>query len=301
MQPWAGGRPAGVPRSGEESAVRVPGAVPALVNAATFATIQRSLSSRSPSVTPPRRVSSPYLLSCLLHCGKCGAAMFGMGAKSWSFHYYVCSTAFRSGREACSEQAVPQAKIEAVILKGLQEHVLNQDNIADLVHLTNEELASAIVDTRQHLSSIDGQIDDVNQRLVRLYDAIETASVTAADLGPHIQKLRQRHDLLLRSKAELTDAVQDSKATLIDRDQVLGYLDRFQETLSAATFEERRKFLRSFVETIVKDGTNLELRYTLPLPPTRVNLERERVLELVQDGGRYWIRTSGLRDVTATL
>jgi hypothetical protein len=62
--------------------IRVDAAIPQMVDQATFGRVQGLLKARGPAEIPPRRVSSPYLLSGVLHCGGCGARMFGQGAKS---------------------------------------------------------------------------------------------------------------------------------------------------------------------------------------------------------------------------
>ena len=87
-------------RKANLAAVRVEQAFPPIVDREIFDRVQAILRSRAPNVVPPGRVSSRYLLSGLLRCGRCHAAMFGAGAKSGQFHYYMCATAYRTGRSA---------------------------------------------------------------------------------------------------------------------------------------------------------------------------------------------------------
>ena len=55
--------------------VRVENAFPAIVSQQEFRRITRSLRSKAPARVNPRRASSPYLLSGLLKCEKCGKAL----------------------------------------------------------------------------------------------------------------------------------------------------------------------------------------------------------------------------------
>lgn len=59
--------------------VVVRGAFPAVIDRLTFDAVQALLRSKAPAIVHPRRVSSPYLLSGLLKCGKCDGAMMGHG------------------------------------------------------------------------------------------------------------------------------------------------------------------------------------------------------------------------------
>ena len=70
--------------------VRVEDAFPAIVTKQEFRRITRSLRSKAPARVNPRRASSPYLLSGLVKCEKCGKALTAAEAKSGKYSYYVC-------------------------------------------------------------------------------------------------------------------------------------------------------------------------------------------------------------------
>ena len=61
--------------------VRVEKAFPALVSKTRFRQVARLLRSRAPKVAHPRRASSPYLLSGLVKCERCGKALTAAEAK----------------------------------------------------------------------------------------------------------------------------------------------------------------------------------------------------------------------------
>ena len=179
--------------------VRVEGAFPALIDRATFDRVQAFLRSRGPKVVAPRRVSSPYLLSGLLHCGRCGAAMFGHAAKSGRYHYYVCATAHRNGTNLCDTNPVPRATMEERVLERLQTLVLREEHLEELVRLTNDELEASLGNVRARMGTFDGQIADVDRRLERHYDALESGKLDIDMLAPRISALKEKRDLLQRA------------------------------------------------------------------------------------------------------
>lgn len=142
-------------RNSKLEPTRVEGAFLAIVDRSTFDQVRGLLRSRGPKVVSPRRVSSPYLLSGLLHCGTCGAAMFGHGAKSGQYHYYVCATAHRNGNHLCNAKPIPQANIEGKVLNRIRALILDQDHLTELVRLTNLGLEGSLGAVRERLGALD--------------------------------------------------------------------------------------------------------------------------------------------------
>ena len=234
---------------------------------------------------PPGRVSSRYLLSGLLRAGRCHAAMFGVGAKSGRFHYYVCATAHRMGRQACGTKSIPQAVIEDKVLEKVRDVILRDDHLEELIRLTNEELTASVAQVNEQTSGLDSQLGEIDRRLGRLYDALETGNLALEDLGPRIKILREKRDMLHRARADAQRVVQGGGTSPIDREVVLGYLADLKDALSGGSIGERRAFLRSFIQSVERDEGRATVRYTLPLPPESVPVDPVRVLDLVSSGG----------------
>ena len=260
--------------------VGVEGAFPAVVDRATLNQVQDILRSRAPRVVHPRRTASPYLLSGLIRCGGCGAAMFGQAAKSGRYHYYVCATAFRNGKEACGGTPIRRAHIEDIVLEKVGDIILQEEYLEELVRLTNEELSVSLVQVKQRLETLDDQIGDVDRRLERLYDALETGKVELDDLVPRLKELRQRRDLLLRARDEAHETLVAGRVELVSREVVLGYLKELRAALDQGSVAEQRIFLRSFIRTIEKHDSQVTIHYALPLPPQQVPASALGVLDI---------------------
>ncbi|MFC1940192.1 hypothetical protein ACFLXO_05870 [Chloroflexota bacterium] len=85
----------------------------------------------------------------------------------------------------------------------IKEHILTEENLRELVRLVNEEMDAQASEYRERLDTIIREIDDTNRHLGRLYEALETESLTLEDLAPRIQDLRQRQKQLETSRLEL--------------------------------------------------------------------------------------------------
>ncbi len=120
----------------------------------------------------------------------------GQDAKGGRFHYYVCGTLLKKGSGSCRAQYIRSQKLEQAVIDQIKEKILTYDNLKELVCLVNEEIDNAATEYRRRLSSIDIELKNVNSRLERLYDSLETGLMQVADLAPRIQHLRQRQEQL---------------------------------------------------------------------------------------------------------
>lgn len=187
--------------------VRVENAWPAIVHRDTFGQAQAKLADRAPRITHPRVVHSEYILSGMIRCKECGTAMIGHAVKSGKFFYYMCGNARRKGRDLCKTPLLPKDKIERFVIDRIKQYILTEENLEELVRLTNEELAQTCDEERERLELIQAQIADVDSRLGKLYDALETGEFKSGELAPRIKALFAKKEELQQVKAEAEEAL----------------------------------------------------------------------------------------------
>jgi site-specific DNA recombinase len=239
----------------------------------------------------PRRVVSPYLLSGIARCGRCGKALIASEAKGGQFTYYVCGTLIRQGAGSCDTPYLNAHKFESLVIDKIKEHILTEENLRELVRLVNEEMDAQASEYRERLDTIIREIDETNRRLGRLHEALETGSLTLEDLAPRIQDLRQRRKQLETSRLELETRLSDRRVELADLWLVTEYIEDLRNVLTYSSLAEQRAFIRSFVKEVKVTGTAALLTYTMPLPPEGITQERAGVLNTVRYGGAEGIRT----------
>lgn len=199
---WGSSRQSGG-RSRPAGAVRSEGAWPALVERELFDRVQEALRSRAPLRLHPRVASSPYLLSGIVYCGRCGRAMTGHSAKSGRNHYYLCSMKNKAGSRACGQPMTPRSPLENAILDRTRKRLLSTDNLEKLVRMVNEEVGSAEGERAERLAAVEKETRDVERRLMRYYEAFETGSLSAEQVGPRLDDLKERLGLLTDAKVDL--------------------------------------------------------------------------------------------------
>ena len=264
--------------------VRVEGAWPALVSREMFDAVQEAMRNRAPKVQRPARVGSRFLLSGLLKCGVCGRPYSGQGAKSGQFAYYICGTLFREGAGMCSARYLNAPRVEDFVVEKIRERILTEETIVELVTLVAEEIDAMAGELSGRLDVIDAELGDVQSRLQRLYEALETSDLTLEVLSPRIFSLRHREEQLEAAREDAAGQLEQRRVELPTTEEIKEYVADFREFLQEGTFPERKALIRNFVEGIEVVGDEATLTYTIPMPNDGVTSESASVLDFVQSG-----------------
>ncbi|MFH1483217.1 MAG: recombinase family protein [Chloroflexota bacterium] len=267
--------------------VRTENVCAALIERATFTEVQSLMKERAPIHQHPKRVASPFLFSGLAKCGYCGKALVGRYAKSGKFAYYACGTLDKKGAGSCPAHYVNANQFEALVIDRIKKRILTRENLEELVRLVNEETDLQMKSLRDELDLISGASTDVDHRLERLYDAIESGKVTVDDLVIRIRELRSRQAQLQARRITIENQMSDRKVDLADLKSITGSLSDLYVLLSEGTLAERRTFIRSFVKEVQLMGNKAVMNYTVPVLPENLTIEEARVLPTIRYSGRY--------------
>ena len=264
--------------------VRVEGAWPALISRELFDAVQEAMRDRAPKVQRPARVGSKFLLSGLLKCGVCGRSYTGQGAKSGQFAYYICGTLYREGAGTCEARYLNAPRVEDFVVEKIRERILTEETVTELVTLVAEEIDAMAGELSGRLEVIDAELGDVQSRLQRLYEALETSELTMEALSPRILSLRHREEQLEAAREDAATQLEQRRVELPTTEEIKGYVADFREFLQEGTFPERKALIRNFVEGIEVTGDEATLTYTIPMPSDGVTSESASVLDFVQSG-----------------
>jgi site-specific DNA recombinase len=264
---------------------RVENAWPAIIGKPLFGQIRERMAADAPVAVHPRTVRSRFLLSNLLYCS-CGKAMIGRGAKSNRYYYYVCNTKQKRGSHACEVKDLPKERIEGLILDQIEKKILTPKNLEELVKMVNIELDSRGGILKEKLDAINAELNDVNSRLSRLYEVLETGKLDLDDLAPRIKELKGKRDDLLKARVQNEADLVVGGVQPVDFEMVKMYAEDLRSLLADADFIRRKAFLRSFVKRITIEGELARIQYRLPMPSENQEKERaEEVLPIIPFGG----------------
>jgi len=264
--------------------IRVENAWTPIIDRETFEQVQKKLGTRAPKITHPRVVHSEYILSGLMRCKNCNAAMIGHAVKSGKFFYYMCGNARRRGRGLCTTPLLPKDRIESFVVDKIKRYILTEKNLEDVVRITNEELAQQCNDEQDKIDIINAEMADVDSRLGKLYDALETGEFKGGELAPRIKVLFEKKEQLQQAKAEAEEALKCQKIELADPAVVREYVQDLKSLLEESSIVEQKVFLKSFVDRIEVDDSEMKVVYTIPISPDNPLTEAVGVLPFVHNG-----------------
>ncbi|MDO9580840.1 MAG: recombinase family protein, partial [Bacteroidales bacterium] len=279
-----GGRPGHPALHSGEPPVRVENAWPSLIDKDTFRQVQKVMSHNAPKAVHPRIVPSFYLLSGMLVCA-CGSAMVGRSAKSHRYYYYTCNRSCKQGREACDSRILPKDKIERLVIDQIKQRVLNRQCLEELVRMVNEELDTGHLLTKDKLTNIDTELLELENRLSRLYDALETGKLTLDDLAPRIKELRAKQDELSKARVIAEAEMMLQGYQPININIMASYVTDLRNILDESDVAQGKAFLRSFVKKIVVEKERVKLYYNLPVPPDGRKMDTVGVLPIDTPSG----------------
>lgn len=186
----------------------VPGQHEPLIDEETWQEAQSELQKRHLKKAPRGK----YLLSNLLLCGACGATMKHTHAKDsrgpvvrWR-NYYLCSAKHRGQR--CASRYYPEQELEDGVSEHVKRLALDPQMVeAELKKLQDQTPSTAEDGLRDILEC---ELQQVNLKLGRWYDAFETGSLDATMLSERIHLLEHEKEavlLRLRERATLEKSI----------------------------------------------------------------------------------------------
>lgn len=199
-------------------AVRVPGGMPALIDAETFQEAQRMKTKTARHV---EQGAVDYLLTGKAFCGHCRAAMIGDSGTSRAgkrYLYYTCQA--HKARKGCPKKSIGKDRLESAVIDFVLDEVLSDEQIdrtADaIMALQAEELkTSPLAAMEQEYAETQKKIDHIN-------DAI-AAGVWSTSTVEKLKALEASAETLRIS----VETLRFSQTQLMDRDRVLFFLHRF--------------------------------------------------------------------------
>uniref|UniRef100_UPI000225F730 recombinase family protein n=1 Tax=Paracoccus sp. TRP TaxID=412597 RepID=UPI000225F730 len=239
-------------------------AVPPLLDREIFDSVQVKLKSRNPNLVPARVTSGPTLLTGICFCAKCGGAMTlrtGRGSAGDTYRYYTCSTKARQGKTGCASRTIPMDKLDDLIADHMEERLLQPERLITILGSLRDRRQDRTERRREQLAELNRRITETDQRLNRLYDAIEAG---LADLGDAVLKERMAGLKAIRDQAtadaERRQSTLDSAGNqAVTPEMVADFSSATRDGLRMEGGGYRRDHLRAFAQRIEVADTEVRV------------------------------------------
>ncbi len=223
--------------------------IPAIIDRATFERVRQLRESRSPAKTPPRRVGNQTLLTGLIRCGECGSHMTLVTGKSGRYRYYKCTKRQAEGNHACKSPNLPMEKFDELILTHLTDRILTPGRLQVLMTELRKRNQAAKETESQTIKALEAQLKGAEDRLRRLYEAIE-AGVVELD-----ETLRGRVQALKASKeSALIELAGARRQHSMPTARILpSTIDAFSQAIRKRLTDPRKDFAKRYLQVLVDE------------------------------------------------
>ncbi|MDX0312494.1 recombinase family protein [Sinorhizobium meliloti] len=229
-------------------------AVPPLIERDTFDAVQARLKSRNPMVVPARVTSGPTLLTGICFCANCGGAMTmrtGRG-NGGQYTYYTCSTKARQGATGCKGRSIRMDKLDHLVASHLEERLLQPKRLETILSSLLDRRQERTERRREHLAELHRRITETDQRLGRLYDAIESGVAALDDIGlkDRIVGLKAIRDQATADAERIQVTLDNSGNRTVTPDMIDALSETARSSLRIEGGGYRRDHLRAFAQRV---------------------------------------------------
>lgn len=229
-------------------------AVPPLIERETFDAVQARLKSRNPMLVPARVTSGPTLLTGICFCAKCGGAMTLRTGKGngGQYTYYTCSTKARQGKVGCEGRSFRMDKLDHLVARHLEERLLQPKRLETILSSLLDRRQERAERRREHLADLNRRITETDQRLGRLYDAIETGVAALDDMGlkDRIANLKAIRDQAAADAERIRATLDSSGHRAVTPDMIDALSETARSSLRIEGGGYRRDHLRAFAQRV---------------------------------------------------
>ena len=233
----------------------------AIVSAATFDAVQRSLKSRNPKVTPPRIVSGSILLTGLATCATCGGGMTMRAGTSRTgdvYRYYSCNTAMKKGKTACKGRSIRMDKLDTLVTEHLVGRLFDPERLSAMLTTIAGRRSDRQATVDRRIAALAREADEADERLRRLYKLVEDGLAQMDEL------LKDRISLLKAGREAAMAALDRARTATHPTDHLSPLaVDRsarvMRQRLTTGEIPFRKAYIGSIVDRIEVDDAHVRI------------------------------------------
>lgn len=239
----------------EDEIVRIPNAIPRIIDDETFNKVQARLNQNKRKVGTYKSKSN-YLLSGLIVCGECGFHYQGNSRKGGSGTIY---SSYRCGRKqnhkiGCGNSEIEKNKLENFVIEQLQNYLFSNEAIDEIAHQVNEYNKAVAKTNNEDLILFQKQMKQINKQIANLTKAI-ARGVDEDIMIDEINELNQsKKDLQKR----IDEAVLEELPT-VSKSDIKQALSTFSTYIKENNTIECKRFIDNYTDKIVVHKTKVEI------------------------------------------
>ena len=234
--------------------------VPPIVPIETFDMVQAKLARNNPKVTAPRIVNGPTLLTGLAVCASCGSGMTRTGTARGhrSYSYYTCAGCHQKGKSVCKGRHIPMGKLDTLIIEGVKAQLLQPDRMSTILGALMDRQTTKDTAVEERRSVLKSEIKAKDEKLNRLYRAIEDGIVETDDqLRDRIKAIKNERDMAQASLDRIAEQSRDRSTLTPER--IKAFTKLMHDKLENGDVQARKAYLRVVISEIRVDDDKVSI------------------------------------------
>ena len=255
--------------------------------------VQRQLSK---NITfSPRNSKHLYLLKGLVRCGGCNAMY--VGDPCHGKFYYRCY------RRCKKVPTIRDYVLDEAVWSAIKEGILNPSLILDQISRCQKQEEQCNRKAFSESAEISRALKQVEQEESRVLEAYRRGVISPLQLGQELEKLKTRQGSFEIRKRNLAANVNNVPTPVVQQ-SVTHYCRQTAGRLESFTLEERQRFLRLLINSIIFDGNQVRIRGIIPGDRGHDNLSHAGAVqraneELATTTPHHWERNPDRTALTA--
>lgn len=205
----------------------------------------------------PRTFNGEYLLTGLIRCPQCGAAMVASRTRSKLKNgkvvihmYYSCGNFRSKGSKVCSANSIRKQDAEEYVVKRLKEVLQEKHILHSIVEKMNEKQKNQTRPLQQEFKHILEKVEQIEKRKARYLDLYELGQFDKMLFSNRVQELQAELDGYLEEKKRLEFILEEDNSLPVTYEQVYTLLSQFERLLTSTSFEQRKTLLHLVINKI---------------------------------------------------
>ncbi|MFH1504947.1 MAG: recombinase family protein [Candidatus Omnitrophota bacterium] len=230
-----------------------------------FNKVQKLIEQRQPKNQPAQVTASQYLLSGLIRCGKCKGAYGVTGyGRNKKYAYYNCLTYSKKGKDICAGHRVRADELDEEITVRVKKLIFSEENMKKLVNDINMATKSLRIDYGKKIIELKRKASDLQLRLLRQYEVIESGIIDLSLVAPRLKELKIQRDSLQEEISYYESLNSQNQPVYITRAMIDKYRKEMEQIFMGDNVQEKREFLKKFIEKIIVKDEGIEIIYYAP-------------------------------------
>lgn len=250
----------------ESEIIRIPEAIPAIIDKDTFDKVQEIISARAKGDEPRRRATT-YVLSGLIQCG-CGSHMHGNRRRAktrpnpnWKekpeYISYRCGG--RKTKADCNVPEIRKEYIEAFVFDELEKLICDDNNLEHLIGLLNNRVLQETKTNQEKIEIVKGKLAKVEKEISNLVKAI----ANGVDAEEIVTELGKKKTYKAELGIELSRLEGSNGTTEITMETMRNLVGQLKSFLVNNTMPELKALLKKFVKSITVGKEEIEVIFNL--------------------------------------